>query len=245
MAIDFSPTPAQEAIRQLAREFATREVKPRAAELDAIASPAGVFPWDIYVAGNRLGFNKITIPADYGGLGLGDMESVLVIEELSVADGGVGTTYFVQIPRSPDPRCGPRSRRRSTSARPTTPKSGTHQRRRHRHGKAGDGSPRETAQVPDDTDRLHVCRARASGQAPGTYHRSPARRRRTGSSTGPSVRSRPRPEESPHHHRHLRSRRPDAEVTEAFLVPANTPGVRPAHRGQDGQRLAQTPRSLL
>ena len=86
MAIDFSPSPTQAALQALAREFAEREIKPRAAELDRIADPVGVFPWDIYTRGNKLGFNKITIPAEYGGLGLGDMESVLVIEELSVAD---------------------------------------------------------------------------------------------------------------------------------------------------------------
>lgn len=95
MAIDFSLTQEQEAIRALAHEFAEQEVKPRAGELDRIDDPAVIFPWDIYEKANRLGFNKTLIPAQYGGLGLGEVETCLVVEELSWADGGIGSTYFV------------------------------------------------------------------------------------------------------------------------------------------------------
>ncbi len=95
MAIDFSLTQEQEALRALAHEFAEREIKPRAAELDRISDPAAIFPWDLYEKGNRLGFNKTLIPPEYGGLGLGELETCLVVEELSWADAGIGSTYFV------------------------------------------------------------------------------------------------------------------------------------------------------
>lgn len=95
MAIDFSLTQEQEAIRDLAHEFAEKEVKPRAGELDRIDDPAAIFPWDLYEKGNRLGFNKVLIPPQYGGLGLGELENCLVVEELSWADAGFGSTYFV------------------------------------------------------------------------------------------------------------------------------------------------------
>lgn len=95
MAIDFSLSPQQEALRQLAHDFAEKEIKPRAAELDRIQDPAAIFPWDIYEKGNRLGFNKVLIPTEYGGLGLGEVEQCLVVEELSWADAGIGSTYFV------------------------------------------------------------------------------------------------------------------------------------------------------
>lgn len=95
MTIDFSLSAEQEAIRQLAHDFAEREVKPRAAEFDRMADPADCFPWEIYEKGNRLGFNKTIIPTEYGGLGLGELENCLVVEELSWADAGVGSTYFV------------------------------------------------------------------------------------------------------------------------------------------------------
>jgi acyl-CoA dehydrogenase len=250
MAIDFSPTPAQEAIRQLAREFATREVKPRAAEVDAIAVPAGVFPWDIYVAGNRLGFNKITIPAEYGGLGLGDMEAVLVIEELSAADGGVGSTYFVhnslvywilgagseeqkakylgECARDPEERY-------FISVGDTE------------HGKAGDGSPRERRPSPPmtATDFADVEPVPPSKRRERT---TVARRdgddwvlngmKRFITTAGQSklyiITATSDPE------------RPDAEVTEAFLVPANTPGVSTGHiEDKMGQRLAQNAEVVL
>lgn len=95
MAIDFSLTKEQESIRSLAHEFAEKEIKPRAQELDRIADPAAIFPWDIYEKANRLGFNKTLIPSRYGGLGLGEVETCLVVEELSWADAGIGSTYFV------------------------------------------------------------------------------------------------------------------------------------------------------
>ena len=66
MAIDFSLTPEQEAIRKLAHEFADKEVKPRAQELDRLTDATAIFPWDIYEKGNRLGFNKTLIPAKAG-----------------------------------------------------------------------------------------------------------------------------------------------------------------------------------
>ncbi len=95
MAIDFSLSAEQEAIRSLAHEFAEGEIKPRAAELDRVDDPAEIFPWDLYEQGNRLGFNKTLIPTKYGGLGLGEVETCLVVDELSWADAGIGSTYFV------------------------------------------------------------------------------------------------------------------------------------------------------
>ena len=93
--IDFSLTEEQLEIQRMAKEFAEKEVKPLAAEYDRRVDPAECFPWDIYRKANRLGFNKILIDKKYGGLGLGEIEACLVIEELSVADAGVGTMYFV------------------------------------------------------------------------------------------------------------------------------------------------------
>ena len=93
--IDFSLTEQQLAIQKTAKDFAEKEIKPLAAEIDRIADPSKAWNWEIYTKANQLGFNKILIPQKYGGLGLTALEAVIVIEELSVADAGVGSSYFV------------------------------------------------------------------------------------------------------------------------------------------------------
>jgi acyl-CoA dehydrogenase len=250
MAIDFSPTPAQAALQALAREFAEREIKPRAAELDRIADPVGVFPWDIYTQGNKLGFNKITIPAEYGGLGLGDMESVLVIEELSVADGGVGTTYFVhnslvywilgagseEQQKKYLTECATDPEERYFISVGDT-----------EHGKTGDGSPRNYRPSPPLTIADFMT-AETLPPAKRRERTTVARRegdnwvlngmKRFITTAGQNklylitVTSDPE--------------RPDMEATECFLVPANTPGVSIGHvEDKMGQRLAQNAEVIL
>lgn len=93
--IDFSLTEEQLAIQKTARDFAEQELKPSANEIDRIADPTQSWDWDLYTKANSLGFNKILIPEKYGGLGMTTLDACLVIEELSWADAGFGTSYFV------------------------------------------------------------------------------------------------------------------------------------------------------
>ncbi len=93
--VEFSLSEAQLAIQKTARDFAQNEIKPRAAEIDRILDPAKAWNWDIYTKANKLGYNKILIPQAYGGLGLTMLDAAIVTEELSVADAGIGSTYFV------------------------------------------------------------------------------------------------------------------------------------------------------
>lgn len=93
--IDFSLTDEQLAIQKTAKDFAEKELKPVAGELDKIQDPKKSWNWELYEKANRLGFNKIMIPEQYGGLGLTMLDACLVVEELAVADAGFATTYFV------------------------------------------------------------------------------------------------------------------------------------------------------
>jgi alkylation response protein AidB-like acyl-CoA dehydrogenase len=70
------------AIRDLAREFAMREVLPVANELDP---EHGLIPDDLRQKMGKMGFFGILIPEEYGGLGLGVFEYCLVAEELARA----------------------------------------------------------------------------------------------------------------------------------------------------------------
>jgi acyl-CoA dehydrogenase len=92
--IDFSLTEEQLAIQKTAKDFAEKELKPVAGELDRIEDPKKSWNWELYEKANRLGFNKLLIPEQYGGLGLTMLDACIVIEELAVADAGFATTLF-------------------------------------------------------------------------------------------------------------------------------------------------------
>ncbi len=93
--IDFSLTEEQIAIQKTARDFADKELKPVVAEIDMIQDPKESWNWELYEKANKLGFNKILIPEQYGGLGLTMVDACIVIEELAVADAGFATTLMV------------------------------------------------------------------------------------------------------------------------------------------------------
>ena len=58
-------TESQRLVREMVREFAEREVAPRAAEIDRTDE----FPWDLYRRMGELGLLGMTVPPEYGGAG--------------------------------------------------------------------------------------------------------------------------------------------------------------------------------
>jgi hypothetical protein len=84
--VDFSLTEEQRAIQETAREFARREVDPI---VDAI-DESQKFPREVMAKAGELGFLGIIFPEEVGGAGLGYVEYVLVVTELSKVDPSVG-----------------------------------------------------------------------------------------------------------------------------------------------------------
>lgn len=89
--MDFEFTEEQRQIRDLAREFAQKEIAPIAAEYDA----RGEFPRDTIKKMGELGLMGIEIPVEYGGAGLNTLCYVLAMEEISKADASHGTIMSV------------------------------------------------------------------------------------------------------------------------------------------------------
>ncbi len=87
---DFSLTPEQESLRDLARKFARTEMAPHAAECDRAAR----FPDEIYRKAYDLGLMNLNVPAEYGGSGLALFEQCLIVEELAYACGGMTTSVI-------------------------------------------------------------------------------------------------------------------------------------------------------
>jgi alkylation response protein AidB-like acyl-CoA dehydrogenase len=84
--LDFALTPEQKAIRDAAREFARAEVSPIVEEHDESQK----FPREVMRKAAELGFLGVLFPEELGGAGLGYVEYVLVVTELSKVDPSVG-----------------------------------------------------------------------------------------------------------------------------------------------------------
>ena len=89
--MDFELAPEQREIQELARGFAAREIEPNAAEWDREHR----FPRDVFAQLAELGLMGTCIPEEYGGAGADFLSYILVLEELSRADAGVGVTVAV------------------------------------------------------------------------------------------------------------------------------------------------------
>ena len=89
--MDFELTPEQREIQALAREFARAEIEPHAADWDREHR----FPAELYPKLGELGLLGVCVPEEYGGAGADFVAYMLVLEELSRGDAGVGVTVAV------------------------------------------------------------------------------------------------------------------------------------------------------
>ncbi len=87
--MEYFLTEEQQMIQELAARIADERVKPVAAELDE----KGEFPWEIMKVLAESDLFGVWMPEEYGGLGGGIFEQVLVVEELSRACSGVAVSY--------------------------------------------------------------------------------------------------------------------------------------------------------
>jgi isovaleryl-CoA dehydrogenase len=87
--MDFQLGADADAIRDTTERFATKRIAPIAAEIDA----SNVFPRYLWPEMGELGLHGITVKEDFGGLGLGYLEHVVAMEEVSRASASVGLSY--------------------------------------------------------------------------------------------------------------------------------------------------------
>jgi alkylation response protein AidB-like acyl-CoA dehydrogenase len=84
--VDFTFTDEQQALRRSVREFAEGEIAPHVMEWDEVSH----FPSEIVPKLGEMGLLGVIFPEEYGGAGLGYIDYVIAIEELSRVDGSVG-----------------------------------------------------------------------------------------------------------------------------------------------------------
>jgi len=85
--VSFALTNEQKALRELAREFAANEIRPKAAVYDEHST----HPADIIAKAHAVGLMNIHVPEELGGLGLPAFDGMLAAEELNWGCSGIGT----------------------------------------------------------------------------------------------------------------------------------------------------------
>ena len=88
--IDFALNDEQKFIRKLARDFARKEMAPRAEHYDEAAE----FPWEVVKKAHAAGLLNTVIPEEFGGVGAGSVEECLMAEELFAGDAGMGSSLL-------------------------------------------------------------------------------------------------------------------------------------------------------
>jgi len=86
--MNFELTDEQNMIRETVRDFAEREIKPLAQELDEKAE----FSYDLTRKMGELGLFGMYLPEQYGGQGLDTLSYVIAVEELARIDGSQAAT---------------------------------------------------------------------------------------------------------------------------------------------------------
>ena len=88
-SLNFALGETLDLLRQTVTDFATREIAPRAAQIDQDND----FPADLWVKFGKLGLLGVTVEERFGGAGMGYLEHTVVMEEISRASASVGLSY--------------------------------------------------------------------------------------------------------------------------------------------------------
>ena len=86
--VDFTLTDEQKNLRELAHDFAAKEIRPVAWELDR----DGAWPQAIIDKAHEVGLMNTHLPEEYGGAGLNYLDGCIIEEELSWGCSGVQTS---------------------------------------------------------------------------------------------------------------------------------------------------------
>jgi isovaleryl-CoA dehydrogenase len=88
-ALDFGLGETADMIRETTRRFAADRIAPKAAEIDE----NNKFDRSLWPEMGALGLHGITVEEEWGGLGLGYLEHVVAMEEVSRASASIGLSY--------------------------------------------------------------------------------------------------------------------------------------------------------
>jgi acyl-CoA dehydrogenase len=88
--LNFGLSDEQRALVDVAKRFARERIIPVAAECDRESR----FPKDVFEAAHALGLVNMTVPAEYGGAGMGELDNALIAEQLAYGCTGIQTSLL-------------------------------------------------------------------------------------------------------------------------------------------------------
>ena len=88
--LNFGLSDEQRALVDVAKRFARERIIPVAAECDRESR----FPKDVFNAAHELGLVNMTVPAEYGGAGMGELDNALIAEQLAYGCTGIQTSLL-------------------------------------------------------------------------------------------------------------------------------------------------------
>ncbi|MFQ6111947.1 MAG: acyl-CoA dehydrogenase family protein, partial [Nitrospinota bacterium] len=86
--VEFKLSEQQLMLKNMAKDFVEKELKPVAAELDRKQDPKECFSWDLLRKASKLGLRTMTLPEEWGGMNADILTRVVLGEELAVGDLG-------------------------------------------------------------------------------------------------------------------------------------------------------------
>ena len=86
--MDFELTEEQQMMQRMVRDFAEKEIRPIAGQLDQ----TGEFPWDVIRKMGDLGLMGLPVPEEYGGCGADSVTYAIAVEEISRVSGSIAIT---------------------------------------------------------------------------------------------------------------------------------------------------------
>jgi alkylation response protein AidB-like acyl-CoA dehydrogenase len=97
--VNFTLSEEVERIREMTRDFARNEIRPAGIEIDRIPDPETAYTSDrmrrVLSQAYELGFHKLGLPKEAGGIGAPEMTSIVVQEELAAGDAGLASHFLV------------------------------------------------------------------------------------------------------------------------------------------------------
>jgi alkylation response protein AidB-like acyl-CoA dehydrogenase len=91
--VDFSLTKEQRMIQEMVRDFAEKEIAPKADDIDKEER----FPEEVFKKMGELGLMGIPFPEEYGGSGGDTLSYILAVEEIGRACGSTGLSYAAAV----------------------------------------------------------------------------------------------------------------------------------------------------
>ena len=88
-SLDFDLGSTADTLRKSVADFAQAKIAPLAAEIDS----SNEFPMELWPAMGEMGLLGVTVDEEYGGAGMGYLEHVVAMEEISRASASIGLSY--------------------------------------------------------------------------------------------------------------------------------------------------------